>query len=128
MTFDDRCLEAAGLFERGENGKALVIFEELAGDESADKFARAMMCLNIATIEARQGSKIRVMKAYERAAGLALYAYLMIQEKRIAWLMESGDHLNAQDAIDQVLRIDELAPPDRGAFEQKRRELEKKRV
>ena len=125
MDWDERIREAAALFERGDNGPALAIFDELAGDETGDKFARAMMCLNIATIEAKQGSKIRVMKAYERAAGLAIYAYLMVQEKRITWLLESGQAQQAAEVIDDILRIKELAAADRAALEARLREARK---
>ena len=125
MDWDERIREAAALFERGDNGPALAIFDELAGDETGDKFARAMMCLNIATIEAKQGSKIRVMKAYERAAGLAIYAYLMVQEKRITWLLESGQAQQAAEVIDDILRIKDLAAADRAALEARLREARK---
>lgn len=125
MDWDERIREAAALFDHGDNGPALAIFDELAGDETGDKFARAMMCLNIATIEAKQGSKIRVMKAYERAAGLAIYAYLMVQEKRITWLLESGQAQQAAEVIDDILRIRELAAADRAALEARLREARK---
>jgi tetratricopeptide (TPR) repeat protein len=118
MTWDERCMEAAAHFDRGENGEALAIFEDLASDESADKFSRAMMCLNIATVEARQGSKIRVVKAYERAAGLALYAYVLVQAKRIEWLLAGGHFHEAERVIEKALQIDELTPADRARFEQ----------
>src|SRR5262245_37146953 len=118
MTWDERCHAAAAHFERGENAEALAIFEELAGDESADKFGRAMMCLNIATVEAKQGSKIRVMKAYERAVGYALYAYLLVQQRRIEWLAGNGQSQDAARIIERTLSMEELMDSDRQAFEQ----------
>lgn len=125
MTWDERCHEAAAMFERGENAEALAVFEELAADETVDQFARAMMCLNVAAVEAKQGSKIRVVKAYDRAAGLALYAYVMIQSRRVAWLFENGHHKDAETVIEKMLEIDDLTPDDRAGFEQNLRTVRK---
>lgn len=125
MTWDERCHEAAAMFERGENDAALAVFEELASDESADKFGRAMMYVNIATIEAKLGSKIRVVKAYERAAGMALYAYVHVQSRRVEWLFENGHTQDAIQVLEKMLAMSELTPEDRAACEQNLRTVKK---
>ena len=118
MTWDERCHEGAALFESGDHAGAVRIFEQLAADESADAFGRAMMYVNIATIEAKGGSKLRVMKAYERAAGLALYSYMLVQSRRIAWLVESRSYAEAEQLVERLLALPELIATDRAALEQ----------
>ncbi len=123
MTFDERCHEAAALFERGEHSAALAIFEELASDESNEKFARAMMYLNVARVEHLKGSRLGVMKAYERAAGLALYTYQFVQMQRVQWLAENGRGDEARQVLERLLALPELRHDDRAECEQKLRAI-----
>ncbi|MDX2200251.1 MAG: hypothetical protein SF069_14925 [Phycisphaerae bacterium] len=118
MTFDERCHEAAALFERGEHSAALRIFEELASDETNDKFARAMMCYNIARCEHAKGSRLGAMKAFERAAGLALYAYVFVQLHRVSWLREVGRDDDARQLLERLMAVPELARDDRAMCEE----------
>ncbi|MGE3181689.1 MAG: hypothetical protein AB7N71_08670 [Phycisphaerae bacterium] len=118
MTWDEKCHEGARLFEAGEHSAALAIFETLAADETVAQFSRAMMYINVATVEDKRGSSIRAAKAYDKAAGLALHSYLYVQLNRMNWLQQKGKPADGVKLAEQLLEIPNLSAEDRKMVEQ----------
>jgi tetratricopeptide (TPR) repeat protein len=113
MSWTERCHEAAALFEQGEYSRAAAIFEEICADESIGQSDRAMMYLNLARTCEKLGSKLRVIKAYEQAASLAISTYLYVQTTRAQWLLSSGQPREALAVLEQLSGLDGIVGDQR---------------
>jgi hypothetical protein len=104
-SWQDRCREAAALFDQGEHARAAEIFEEIVADESLVQTDRAMMYVNLATAYEKLGSKLKVMNAYEKASEWALHPFVFVETARAQWLLSSGQAHEAAAAVERLTTL-----------------------
>lgn len=126
MTWQDRVHEAAQLFEKGEYARAAEIFEEVIANEELEQTDRAIMYLNLATAYDKLGSKLKVLKAYESAAGWALHPYVFVETTRAQWLLSNGQPNDAAAIFEKLLTLHGLTAEQRKRAEENLREVRKR--
>jgi tetratricopeptide (TPR) repeat protein len=107
---------ASDLFDAGEHQPAIDIFRQLA-DSGLPALDRAMMWLNVATVEHRRGGVAEALAAHERAIDLEREAggYFVAQQAA-AFLSQLGRYQDSIAAYRELVRRTDVSQADADIF------------
>lgn len=108
---------AANMFEAGDLAGAGAIFARIANDPQVPDFERAMMAINLATVQDRMGNLADALAAYDLAIGLSVKFYAFVQGNHAAFLFERGYREEAIALWEHLLSIEQIEPDRRKVFE-----------
>jgi tetratricopeptide (TPR) repeat protein len=116
---------ASDLFDAGEHQQAIDIFRQLV-DSDLPALDRAMMCLNIATVEHKRGNVVEALAAHQNASDHERVAggYFVAQQTA-AFLSQLGRHGDSIAAYRELVRRTDVSQADADVFQANIATLEK---